>query len=97
SRGVSAQTAGLAALEGGDERREVLLPHGGRRVGPVPSRPLARGNEDVPGAFHRCNEPFHEPQLGWVDEVIRRIDGQYRNGDATERGAGVVVARGRDL
>src|SRR5215204_1746471 len=70
---------------------EVRFPDRGQRVRSVPARPVARGNENVPAALHTRHESLHEPELGWIHEIVGGVDRDDGCLDLLERARGVVV------
>ena len=73
----------------GEEVGEVLLPDGGLGVGAVAASGIGDGDEDELGVGYLCDHFFCDAQLGWVDEIVGRVDPEDRGGDVAESGAGL--------
>src|SRR5262245_42962393 len=79
------------ALAVAKQRRQLVLPELGPRVRAVAVGLVARRDEHEAAPLHARQELLGKAQLGWVDEVVRRVHPHERRRDLLESWLGVVV------
>src|SRR5689334_19442588 len=91
AKGRPATTLSLTLLE---QLSEILFPYRGQRVRAVTRGLAAERDDDGAAVRHAPDLLFQNPQLGRVDQVVRRVDGQQRRRDFLQPRPGIVVVRG---
>src|ERR1700690_61168 len=75
-----------------EQLRQVLLPHRGQRVRPVPPRLRADRQQHEAPVLHALDFPLRDPQLRRIDEIVRRVDVHPPRLDLLQARRRIVVA-----
>src|SRR5262245_55521862 len=74
SERLPSRSDSLTALGLLQQRREILLPDFRQGVSAVAGSLRAQWNDDRFAAGHAFDFPLQDFQLGWIDEIVGRVD-----------------------